>query len=134
MIIPAWVKPAAAAVLLALSFAAGWVVRGWRAEAVDSKAVAGQAAARTTLVQHQAAVTARVDASGAAREQQTQIVYRTIHDQVIRYVEQKDGSSAAGECVLDAEWVRLHDDAAVGRVSDASGAGHDTGAQAGGDR
>jgi hypothetical protein len=129
-LIPTWAKLAAAGVLLVAAFFFGWVTRGWRADAVDSRAVVSQVQKAADVTQHQQAVTVKVDASATAQAEQTQIVYRTIDREVVRYVDKGTGSN----CVLDREWVRLHDEAASGKLSDASGATHAAGTQAGSDR
>jgi hypothetical protein len=129
--IPTGAKWALAIALLCAAFAFGWWVRGLKAGAVDSRALAARAIQAETVQRQQDVATAEVDASGAAREDRQRVVYRTIHDQVIRYVEHKDSSSGSTDCMLDAEWVRLHDAAAVGELSDAAGAGHGAGPQAG---
>lgn len=135
MIIPSWGKWTVGVVMLVLAFLGGWYVRGLQAVATDSKAVAKQATAQVVTDHKQAAVTAGVDASGATREERQAVVYRTINREVTRYEDkQSDGSGAAGECMLDAEWVRWHDAAAVGKLPDAAGAGHDSSSAAATDR
>ena len=121
--------------LLCAGFAFGYWVRGLQATAADNKAEARRATAQVVTDHKQAAVTAGVDASGAAREERQAVVYRTINREVTRYVDKKaDGSGAAAECMLDAEWVRWHDAAAVGKLPDAAGAGHDASGAAADDR
>lgn len=121
------IKAVLVVALLCACFAIGYWVRGLQAVATDSKAEAKQATRQVVTAHKQAAVTAGVDARGAAREASQVVVYRTINKEVTKYVERKtDGSGAAGECMLDAEWVRWHDAAAVGQLPDAAGAGHGT--------
>lgn len=133
--IPSWVKWVAGVCLLVLAFMFGWYVRGLQAVAADNKAEARQATAQVVTDHKRAVVTAGVDASGAAREERQAVVYRTINREVTRYVDKKaDGSGAAAECMLDAEWVRWHDAAAVGKLPDAAGAGHDASGAAADDR
>jgi hypothetical protein len=129
-LIPTWAKVAAAGVLLVAAFFFGWVTRGWRADAAESKSEVSQEQKAADVTQHQQAVTVKVDASATAQAEKTRVVYRTIHDEVLKYVQKTDGS----ECVLDREWVRLHDEAATGVIPGASGAAHAAGAQAGSDR
>lgn len=135
MNIPSGVKWGAGVVLLVLAFLGGWYVRGLQAVATDSKAESKQATGQVVTAHKQAAVTAGVDASGAAREASQAVVYRTINKEVTKYVERKtDSSGAAGECMLDAEWVRWHDAAAGGKLPAAAGAGHDSSGSAATDR
>lgn len=116
-LIPTWAKVVAAGALLVAAFAFGWIARGWRADAADSKAVAGQATAVVRVVRSQNAVTAAADASAAATSVRTEIVYRTITKEVIRYV-----STHPAACDLPSEWVRIHNEAATGKLSASAGA------------
>lgn len=133
MEIPSWVKYVVGLVVVAIAFAGGWYLRDLQAVAADSKTVAKQATRQVVTDRKQAAVTAGVDASGAARETRQAVVYKVINREVTRYVDKKDGSGGAG-CMLDADWVRWHDAAALGRLPDASGAGYDSGRAAATDR
>jgi hypothetical protein len=115
--IPAWVKTTVAGVLLVAVFIGGWMVRGWRDSAATNQAVAKQATAVVRVVRSQNAVTAAVDASATAAASHTQIIYRTITKEVIRYV-----STHPAACGLPAEWVRLHNAAATGQLPASAGA------------
>ncbi|TDR79983.1 hypothetical protein [Paludibacterium purpuratum] len=96
----------------------GWSLRGIAAERDTARQADLQDKARLAQIQRQDAVTQRIDASATATAEHTQTVYRTLHDEVIQYVDRKDSSAS---CMLDLGWVRLHDAAANGIVPDASG-------------
>lgn len=66
------IKAVLVAALLALAFAAGWAVRGWRADAVDSKAVAVQAKGELAGVQRARGQEHKAAASDAAASAQYQ--------------------------------------------------------------
>lgn len=114
------IKAIVATAFLALCFGAGWAVNGWRLTSHTAKAEV-KAVEHVAAVEHSRAVaTAAVEASAAAAEVQTQIVYRNINHEVIRYVQ-----SPAPACTLDADFVRLYNSAATGQpVPDSSGAGN----------
>jgi len=133
MLVPDWLKALALVVLLGLAFAVGWLVRGWRSDAIQSRAVATQAGKQVVSVHRQDAVTAKIDASATAQAEKTRIVYRTIHDEVLKYVQKTDGSAGV-DCLLDAQWVQLHDAAAIGRSPDPSSTVDASSAKAGSDR
>ena len=117
MLVPDWLKALALVVLLGLAFAVGWLVRGWRSDAIQSRAVATQAGKQVVSVHRQDAVTAKIDASATAQAEKTRIVYRTIHaglDRATGYlgVLVADGrpcqiASGAG-CLVDTHWHTRH--------------------------
>lgn len=111
MLIPSWVKYVA----IFSAFYAGWLVHGWYAASGEVKEVQHAA----VVAEKRADATNNVDNKGAKREASQDVVYRTINKEVTRYVEKRTGSAA---CVLDSEWVRLHDAAATATIPDATGA------------
>lgn len=111
MLIPSWVKY----VMIVSAFYAGWLVHGWHTASSEVKAVQHEAA----VTEKRTDATEKVDATGAKREANQTVIYRTINREVTRYVEKHTSSSA---CVLDSEWVRLHDAAATATVSEAPSA------------
>ncbi|MDK2124139.1 hypothetical protein [Parachitinimonas caeni] len=106
------------AALLALCFGLGYA-KGAAASTKDHQAelAKAQLARLHTTRQIERADTDRSQIvaqqhADATRRQQT--VYRTINKEVIRYVAQPRPEPAA--CHLDADWLRLHDAAATGRL------------------
>ncbi|MBV8047894.1 MAG: hypothetical protein JO171_12105 [Paludibacterium sp.] len=110
-----WRELVLLAVMAGLTFV-GWSWRGIAAERDAARMADAQDRARLALVQKQDAITQRIDASASATAEHTQIVYRTLTKEVTRYV-----ASHPDACVLPADWLRLHNDAATERVSAAAG-------------
>lgn len=128
MLSPQAIKAIVAAVLLAASFATGWLVNGWR---ISSHTVKAQVAAVKHEVAHERAqtqATAAVEASAAQVRTETQTVYRTINHEVIRYVQ-----SPAPVCTLDSDWVRIYNAAATGTVPEPASGGNAASAARAGD-
>lgn len=85
LVIPPWVKPAACAIAFGASFGAGWVVNGWRWEAMQATALRKQQAAFQKQLDHQNKEAAQYEADREAarlesRERQETI--RTIYETV----------------------------------------------------
>lgn len=115
---PAAIKAAICALVLGVTFGAGWMVNGWRLNSHTAKA---EVKAVQHEVVHEQAVsqaTAAVSASAAAVAVQTQTVYRTINHEVIRYVQ-----SPAPVCTLDPDWVRIYNAAATASIPDPASGG-----------
>lgn len=110
MLIPSWVKY----VSIFAAFYAGWLVHSWYAASIEVKTAQHVA----VVTEKRADATNNVDNKGVKREASQAVVYRTINKEVTRYVEKRTGNAA---CVLDSEWVRLHDSAATATVPDATG-------------
>lgn len=109
-----------AAALLALCFGLGYA-KGAAASTRDHRAelAKAQLAQLHTTRQIERADTARsqiVAQQHAKATNQQQIVYQTINKEVIRYVSQPRLEPAA--CRLNPDWLRLHDAAATGRLSE----------------
>lgn len=108
-----------AAVCLALGFAGGWTVRDWKATADRSAATISAAEARTAAIRdaldrerEQAAVTHAADLAAAQAQVEIRTITRTLTERIPVYVP----AEADARFALPAGLVRLHDDAAAGRV------------------
>ena len=93
---------------LLMGFLGGWTSNGWRHEAGEKKAVEQV----RKVEQTQQTLSANIASAVETQREQTRVVYRTINREVIKYVQ----SSRPADCRLDAEWVRLHNAAAMSSV------------------
>lgn len=98
---------------LAGSIWLGWHLRGLAAERDQARQAEAQAKAGLAMQHRQDAITARIDASATATAAKTQIIYRTINHEVVKYI-----ASNPADCTLPADWVRLHNAAALGQLPD----------------
>ena len=88
-------------------FVSGWTVNGWRhaaAAAADTQQV------RTEEKQN-ASAAAAVDTVNETQREQVRTVYKIINRKVIEYAQ-----ASAPDCTLSADWVRLHDAAALSEL------------------
>ena len=118
MLSPAMIKAIVAAVLLAVAFAAGWAVNGWRISSHTERAQVAAVQHVATVEHAQAQATAATEVSAVAVRVETQTVYRNINHEVIRYVQ-----SPAPVCTLDPDWVRIYNAAATGAIPDPASGG-----------
>lgn len=113
-----------AVVLLSLGFGSGWQVNGWRLgqkitqmerDIAQANADAGKEKdlKEAALSQRNAAVADALIAEIDAERAESKIINR----EVIRYVE----NPSTHHCNLHADWLRIHDAAATGRMSNAAG-------------
>ena len=105
--------------LLALATALigfGYVKGLCHQQALDARAALGQVEAARRVEAHEAAITNEADAVHFQHVEAARVVYQTVTKEVIRYA-QDPGAVVR----LDAGWVRDHDDAALGVVSDPAG-------------
>ncbi len=109
--------------VFALGLRIGWVGASNSKDAAALK-VERQSAVKVEKKQASAAVAAVANASAIER---TRVIYKTVTKEVVKYAQSENAAetakpAAGGECDqrLDAEWVRIHDLAAV--PSDAASA------------
>lgn len=81
MILPPWIYPTAAAALLAVGFAGGWTVQGWRMEAKQTAALEAQQKAFDRQLAKQNAAAAEYE-----RDRETGRVEARTRETVIREI------------------------------------------------
>jgi hypothetical protein len=102
-----------------ISFGAGVSVQGWRMGKLiaenENKSWQASLAATQNKIEIDRLNTQRERQAleiSAIRDQKQKIITRTINNEVIKYIQGPD----AGECTLPADWVRIHNAAATGRI------------------
>jgi hypothetical protein len=106
-------------VIVTISFGAGAGVQGWRMGKLMAEKENKLWQASLTATQNKIEID-RINTQrerealeiSAVRDQKQKVITRTINNEVIKYIQNPD----AGVCTLPADWVRIHNAAATGRI------------------
>jgi hypothetical protein len=121
---PAWAwRVLAYALLVAALVVFGWVKGNEHGTRKLTDYQAEQALQAQKIIVKQGAVTERVIKEYIEVQGKTRTVTQEVQKEVTRYVE------TAPRLVLDADWVRLHDRAALGAISEAPGSADGAGGE-----